>query len=54
MHRAYAGRVFAFDHFTLSDDPEGNVDEPIARLPSPTNPRGDIVCHSTGASSRDR
>ena len=26
LHRRYQGRVFAFDHFTLSEDPRENVD----------------------------
>lgn len=46
-HR-YGGRMFAFDHFTLSDDPIQNAKELIARIPAGTALDLDIVSHSRG------
>jgi len=46
LHDTYGGRVFAFDHFTLSVDPEANADLFRARAPRPLDI--DIVCHSRG------
>lgn len=52
LHRRYQSRVFAFDHFSLSHDPQKNVAELLARLRSLGNYAGplnvDIVCHSRG------
>lgn len=44
----YAGRVFAFDHFTLSHDPRRNVEWLLAQLPAGRPLEVDIVCHSRG------
>jgi pimeloyl-ACP methyl ester carboxylesterase len=44
----YQGRVFAFDHFTLSDDPTTNVDWFLKQVPDGLNLEVDIVCHSRG------
>jgi hypothetical protein len=48
LHRRYEGRVFAFDHFTLSDDPRRNVEWLLERIPDGTALDLDIVCHSRG------
>lgn len=46
-HR-YHGRVFAFDHFTLSHDPERNVRWFLEQIPRRVSLDLDIVCHSRG------
>jgi hypothetical protein len=48
LHQRYEGRVFAFDHFTLSDDPRENIDWLVAQIPDATNLELDIICHSRG------
>ena len=48
LHQKYEGRVFAFDHFTLSDDPKRNVERLIEFVPDGTTLDLDIVCHSRG------
>jgi len=48
LHRQYEGRVFAFDHFTISDDPQANVGWLLARLPERVRLSIDIVSHSRG------
>lgn len=48
MHRLYGGRVFAFDHFTLSHDPKENVRRLVAAMPDTADLTLDIVCHSRG------
>ncbi|HJZ35295.1 MAG TPA: hypothetical protein VJ204_03390 [Solirubrobacterales bacterium] len=48
MRQRYGGRVFAFDHYTLSQDPYANVDWLIQRIPEGTKLELDIVCHSRG------
>lgn len=48
LHRRYDGRVFAFDHYTLSEDPRQNVDWFIEQLPESIKLDLDIVCHSRG------
>jgi hypothetical protein len=48
LHDRYEGRVFAFDHFTLSDDPRRNVEWFLAHLPDGLALDVDIVCHSRG------
>jgi hypothetical protein len=48
MHGLYEGRVFAFDHFTLSDDPRQNVAWFFEHLPPGLELQLDIVCHSRG------
>jgi hypothetical protein len=48
LHRRYDGRVFAFDHFTLSHDPRENIRQFLKTIPDGTNLDVDIVCHSRG------
>jgi len=48
LHRRYEGRVFAFDHFTLSDDPHANLDWFCKNLAADQRLDVDIVCHSRG------
>lgn len=48
LHRRYGGRVFAFDHFTLSHDPEANVRWFLDRVPDGAALDLDVVCHSRG------
>jgi hypothetical protein len=48
LHHHYDGRVFAFDHFTLSHDPKQNVNALLERIPDGTRLDLDIVCHSRG------
>jgi hypothetical protein len=47
LHARYDGRVFAFNHFTLSQDPRRNIEWLLAQLP-PQALELDIVCHSRG------
>jgi hypothetical protein len=44
----YDGRVFAFNHFTLSHDPRRNVEWLVGQLPAGAPLDIDIVCHSRG------
>ncbi|HEY7636196.1 MAG TPA: caspase family protein [Gemmatimonadales bacterium] len=48
LYQWYSGRVFAFDHFTLSHDPRRNVDWFLGELPEGTSLDLDIICHSRG------
>jgi hypothetical protein len=48
LHRLYEGRVFAFDHFTISHDPRQNVDWLVERIPEGLRLELDILCHSRG------
>jgi pimeloyl-ACP methyl ester carboxylesterase len=48
LHRRYEGRVFAFDHYTLSEDPRQNLDWFFKNLPDGQSLDVDIVCHSRG------
>ena len=48
LHKQYEGRVFAFDHFTLSQDPRQNVNWFLDRMPGDAKLDIDIVCHSRG------
>ncbi len=48
LHEVYEGRVFAFDHKTLSEDPRKNVSWLLGQLPDGTRLDLDIVCHSRG------
>ncbi|MGZ3419051.1 MAG: esterase/lipase family protein [Polyangiales bacterium] len=47
LSAAYEGRVFAFDHFTLTDDPVRNVERFLEGL-GERSCFVDIVCHSRG------
>lgn len=48
LHERYGGRVFAFDHFSLSHDPKQNASWLLERLPDGANLDVDIICHSRG------
>ncbi len=48
LHEAYGGRVFAFDHPSLSEDPEDNVRWLVGQIPDGTSLDVDVVCHSRG------
>jgi hypothetical protein len=48
MHQRYGGRVFAFDHYTLSEDPRANVDWLIRQIPEGSQLELDVICHSRG------
>ena len=48
LHRIYNGRVFAYDHFTLSHDPERNVVEFLDRMPDTAKLSVDLISHSRG------
>jgi hypothetical protein len=48
LHELYDGGVFAFDHFTLSDDPRRNVAWFFDHVPGGIRLNLDIVCHSRG------
>jgi hypothetical protein len=48
LHRLYDGRVFAFDHLFLSEDPAANVRWLVSQMPDDADLTLDIVCHSRG------
>lgn len=48
LHDRYGGRVFAFNHYTLSHHPERNVRWFVEQIPPRVNLELDIVCHSRG------
>lgn len=48
LHRHYGGRVFAFDHLFLSEDPAANVRWLVAQMPDDVDLTLDVVCHSRG------
>ncbi len=48
LSEVYKGRVFAFDHPTLSEDPRANVEWLLAHLPDGLHLDLDIICHSRG------
>lgn len=48
LHQRYGGRVFAFDHFSLSHDPERNLVEFIDRMPAGIELELDLISHSRG------
>jgi pimeloyl-ACP methyl ester carboxylesterase len=48
LHERYNGRVFAFDHPTLSQDPRQNVSWFFENVPDRAQLKIDIVCHSRG------
>ncbi len=48
LYRHYEGRVFAFDHHTMSSDPAANVRWMMDHVPDGTNLEVDIICHSRG------
>lgn len=48
LHQRYGGRVFAFNHPSLSEDPRQNAQWLLAQLPAGMQLDVDIVCHSRG------
>ncbi len=48
LHAAYGGRIFAFDHRTVSDDPEVNIRFFLDQVPKDVKLELDVVCHSRG------
>ena len=48
LDRRYRGRVFAFDHFTLSEDPRQNVEWLTQQIPAGLSLDLDIISHSRG------
>lgn len=48
MHERYQGRVFGFDHPTLSVDPLGNCQALAQLLPDGVTLDVDVLCHSRG------
>jgi hypothetical protein len=48
LYRHYEGRVFAFDHPFLSQDPADNARWLVAQMPADLDLTVDIVCHSRG------
>jgi pimeloyl-ACP methyl ester carboxylesterase len=48
LYQNYQTRVFAFNHFTLSEDPEQNVNWFIRQIPPGITLDTDIICHSRG------
>ncbi len=48
LYDRYAGRAFAFNHFTRSHDPRQNVEWLLSQLPSDRPLEVDVVCHSRG------
>ncbi len=48
LHGLYGGRVFAFDHFTLSESPRKNIEWFLDRLPGEIELDLDIIGHSRG------
>ncbi|MBI4219354.1 MAG: hypothetical protein HY682_04350 [Chloroflexi bacterium] len=48
LYQMYEGRVFAFDHFTLSEGPEKNAAELLNLIPIDVRLDLDVVCHSRG------
>ena len=48
LYQGYGGRVFAFNHFTLSEDTEENMTWFMSQVPAELHLELDIVCHSRG------
>ena len=48
FHRLYGGRVFAFNHPTIGQDPRQNIQRFFTDLPASARLDLDIVCHSRG------
>ncbi|MFL6246342.1 MAG: esterase/lipase family protein [Thermoanaerobaculia bacterium] len=48
LYDRYQGRVFAFEHPTLSDDPRENVAWLLNHIPDSAKINCDIICHSRG------
>jgi hypothetical protein len=48
LHHRYQGRVFAFDHHTLSASPQQNIEWLLEAIPADLALDLDIICHSRG------
>lgn len=48
LDRRYSGRVFAFDHFTISEGPLRNAERFVEALPPGARVELDLLCHSRG------
>jgi hypothetical protein len=48
LEQTYGGRLFAFDHYTVSEDPLDNARRLAASMPEGLKLDLDIVCHSRG------
>jgi hypothetical protein len=48
LHEKYKGRVFGFDHYTLGQDPDQNVEWLLQQIPKGINLDVDIISHSRG------
>ena len=48
LHKLYQGRVFAFDHYTLSHDPRRNAEWFLEQIPNGAELDLHVVCHSRG------
>ena len=48
IHDAYGGRLFAFEHFTISEDPFVNAQRFVDALPAGLDLNVDIINHSRG------
>ena len=48
LNQLYGGRVYAFDHVALSDDPRENVRRLVSAMPETADVTLDIVAHSRG------
>ena len=48
MHTQYGGRVFAFDHPTLTHTPRQNIETLLEAMPDGLSLDVDIICHSRG------
>lgn len=48
LYQRYQGRVLAFDHYTLSEDPRQNVEWLLQQIPEGASLNLDVVCHSRG------
>jgi hypothetical protein len=48
MHAQYEGRVFAFDHPTLTHTPRQNIEWLLSAMPAGQTLDVDIICHSRG------
>jgi pimeloyl-ACP methyl ester carboxylesterase len=48
LHARYGGRVFSFEHFSVSASPEENAKQFLKMLPADLSLNIDIICHSRG------
>jgi hypothetical protein len=48
LHELYGGRVFAYDHHTISDSPTDNARWFLDQIPDDVKLELDIICHSRG------